>query len=161
MAKEQEVEVTEAPAEGEKKNKSIVPSKYAGRYKAGGSDALAAFINEQCKGKDGFEYPAFFELCKKNGIAEEKVDHYAGQVGENRHGSQGRARMTLRNMLATVARKNGKLLNLSGEEVAINIPKPALSGSAAKRAAAAGSGGGDSDAGNPSSGGSEAATSQF
>jgi hypothetical protein len=135
MADEQEVtEVAigaPAEAEGKKETKSIVPAKYAGRYKAGGSDALAAFINEQCKGKDGFEYSAFFELCKKNGIEETKVDHYAGQVKDSRHGSQGRARMTLRNMLATIARKNGKLVNLAGEEVAINLPKPALSGAAA------------------------------
>jgi hypothetical protein len=125
-----------APAEP-KSTKSIVPAKYAGRYKAGGSDALASFINENCKGKDGFEYPAFFELCKKNGIDAAKVDHYAEQVGANRHGSQGRSRMTLRNMLATIARKNGKLLNLKGEEVAINLPKPALSGAAANVAAKA------------------------
>jgi hypothetical protein len=155
MADEQEVAVAEAPAE-KKETKSIVPAKYAGRYKAGGSDALAAFINENCKGKDGFEYPAFFELCKKNGIDEAKVDHYAGQIKDNRHGSQGRARMTLRNMLATIARKNGKLQNLNGEEVAINLPKPALSG-----AAAAAAEGGDSAAGNPSSGTAEAATSQY
>ena len=156
MAEEQEVEVAEATTE-KKETKSIVPAKYAGRYKAGGSDALAAFINENCKGKDGFEYPAFFELCKKNGIDEAKVDHYAGQIKDNRHGSQGRARMTLRNMLATIARKNGKLQNLNGEEVAINLPKPTVSGAAASAAQAAGSGSGDSAGGQSA----EAATSQF
>ena len=130
-----------APAtEAAKTTKSIVPAKYAGRYKAGGSDALASFINENCKGKDGFEYPAFFELCKKNGLDAAKVDHYAGQVSSTRHGSQGRARMTLRNMLATIARKNGKLVNLKGEEVAINLPKPQLTGAAAAAQANAASG---------------------
>ena len=124
MADETEVQV-------EKETKSIVPAKYAGRYKNGGTDALAEFINEQCKGKDGFEYPAFFELCRKNGIAEEQVAKYEGQVAESRHGSQGRARMTLRNMLATIARKNGKLVNLSGAEVEVTVPKPTLSGAAA------------------------------
>ena len=145
---------TDAP----KTTKSIVPAKYAGRYKAGGSDALAAFINENCKGKDGFEYPAFFELCKKNGIDAAKVDHYAGQVSSNRHGSQGRARMTLRNMLATIARKNGKLQNLKGEEVAINLPKPALTGAAAAAASAAQGGEGSANPAAPTAG---AATSQF
>jgi hypothetical protein len=137
QAQTTETPATPVPAEA-KSTKSIVPAKYAGRYKAGGSDALAAFINDNCKGKDGFEYPAFFELCKKNGIDAAKVDHYAGQVSSNRHGSQGRARMTLRNMLATIARKNGKLQNLKGEEVAINLPKPVLSGAAANAAAIAG-----------------------
>src|SRR5580765_2355176 len=91
----------------EKKPKSIVPAKYAGRYKGGGSDSLADFINEQCKGKDGFEYPAFFELCRLNGVSEEQIQKYQEQIAEKRHGSQGRTRMTLRNMLATVARNNG------------------------------------------------------
>jgi hypothetical protein len=112
--------------------KSIVPARYAGRYKAGGSDALAEFINAQCKGKDGFEYPAFFELALKNGVSQEQVDKYSAQVNEKRHGSQGRARMTLRNMIATSVRKNGKAIALDGSEVAIDLPKPELSGAAAK-----------------------------
>jgi hypothetical protein len=121
----------EAPAT-EKSTKSIVPSKYAGKYKDGGSDALAEFIKSQAVGKDGFEFSAFFELCRKNGIAEEKVAHYEGMVARKEHGAEGRARMTLRNMLATPARKNGKLVALDGTEVAIDLPKPAVSGAAAK-----------------------------
>lgn len=124
----------DAPAPAKK---SIVPSKYAGKYKDGGSDELAKFINEQASGKDGFEYPAFFQLCRLNGIADEKVAHYEKQVADKEHGSQGRARMTLRNMLATFARKNGKLKALNGEEVAINIAKAVLSGAAAKAQEAA------------------------
>jgi len=119
----------------EKEPKSIVPKKYAGRYKGGGSDALAEFIKEQASGKEGFEFPAFFDLARKNGIPEEKVAHYESQVAEKLPGSQGR--MTLRNMLATFARKNGKLVGLNGEEVAIDLPKPALSGAAAKAAGGA------------------------
>lgn len=115
-----------------KSTKSIVPSKYAGKYKDGGSDALAEFIKGQCVGKDGFEFSAFFELCRKNGIAKEKVDHYESLVTNKAHGAEGRARMTLRNMLATPARKNGKLVALDGTEVAIDLPKPAVSGAAAK-----------------------------
>lgn len=114
--------------------KSIVPSKYAGKYKDGGSDALAEFINQQCTGKDGFEYSAFFTLCRKNiagNLTEEKIAHYEGQVAEKLHGSQGRARMTLRNMLATICRKEGGLVGLDGEKVEIDLPKPQVSGAAA------------------------------
>jgi hypothetical protein len=42
--------------------------------------------------------------------------------------------MTLRNMLATFVRKNGKAVGLDGTETEINLPKPALTG-AAKAAA--------------------------
>lgn len=119
------------------KGKSIVPSKYAGKYKGGGSDDLANFINDQCKSSDGsFSFPTFFQLCRDNGIDDTKVAHYATQVAEKRHGAEGRARMTLRNMLATTARKNGKLVGLNGTEVEINLPKPAVSGAAAKAKAA-------------------------
>lgn len=130
----------------EKRTKSIVPPKYANKYKGGGSDALAEFIKAQCVGKDGFEFPAFFQLCRANGIAEEQVAKYEGQLAEKRHGAEGRARMTLRNMLATFARKNGKLTDLGGNEVEINLPKPALSG-AAKAAAEKGEESGEAGAG--------------
>jgi hypothetical protein len=134
---EQEQSAESASAEAAPKTtKSIVPAKYAGRYKSGGSDALAEFIKAQCNTKDGFDFPKFFELCKANGVPAEKVDHYAGQVAEKRHGAQGRARMTLRNMLATIARKDGKLKDLGGEEVSISLPKPMLSGAAKAQAEA-------------------------
>lgn len=122
----------EAPASTEDKaTKSIVPSGWKSK-----NDQLAQFVNEQCSGKEGFEYPAFFALCRKNGLAEDKVKHYEELVASKAHGSQGRAKMTLRNMLATIARKDGKLIGLSGEEVAIDLPKPALGGAAAKAAEA-------------------------
>jgi hypothetical protein len=124
----------EAQAPEIKTTKSIVPSKYSGRYKNGGEDPLALFIKEQCATPEGFNFGKFFDLCSKNGIADEKVDHYRNQVAEKRHGAEGRARMTLRNMLATLVRKNGKAIGLDGSEVAINLPKPALTG-AAKAAA--------------------------
>lgn len=145
MNQEAEVQTeatTETAAPVEKTTKSIVPPRYAGKYKAGGNDALAAFINEQCRESTGagigaFDYDKFWELCKINGIADNKVDHYANQVAEKRHGSQGRSRMTLRNMLATFARAKGTLKNLSGEEVAVLVEKPAVSGAAAKAQEAA------------------------
>lgn len=117
-----------------KTTKSIVPSKYAGRYKNGGEDALATFIKDQCTTQEGFQSDRFFDLCLKNGIAEDKVAHYKGQVAEKRHGAEGRARMTLRNMLATFVRKNGKATALDGQEVPLSLPKAALTG-AAKAAA--------------------------
>lgn len=140
MAKKENTAAAEtqdsADTESQKESKSIVPSKYAGKYKGGGSDALAEFIKSQCVGKDGFEFTAFFELCKKNGIDAAKVDHYKSLVEAKAHGAEGRARMTLRNMLATPARKNGKLVALDGTEVSIDMPKPALTGAAAKAAEA-------------------------
>jgi len=114
----------------EKLKKSIVPAKYAGRYKNGGEDALAQFIKQQCVSDGTFSFEHFFELMEKNGIAKEKVEHYRDQVSEKRHGAEGRARMTLRNMLATIVRKNGKAVGLNDDEVAINLPKPALTGAA-------------------------------
>jgi hypothetical protein len=134
-ANQEEVQMSdEAQAPEVKTTKSIVPSKYSGRYKNGGEDPLALFIKEQCATPEGFNFGKFFDLCSKNGIADEKVDHYRNQVAEKRHGAEGRARMTLRNMLATLVRKNGKAIGLDGSEVAINLPKPALTG-AAKAAA--------------------------
>jgi hypothetical protein len=121
-------DVTQAPEV--KTTKSIVPSKYSGRYKNGGDDPLAMFIKEQCIREGTFQFEHFFELCARNGIPAEKVDHYRNQVSEKRHGAEGRARMTLRNMLATIVRKNGKAVGLDGSEVAINLPKPALTGAA-------------------------------
>lgn len=127
----------EAPATEQaapKTTKSIVPSKYAGRYKNGGEDPLAVFIKEQCKTPEGFSFEKFFELMTKNGLPADKVEHYKGQVAEKRHGAEGRARMTLRNMLATIVRKENKAVGLDGKEVSLNLPKVALTG-AAKAAA--------------------------
>jgi hypothetical protein len=120
-----EAEATEA-----KKTKSIVPSKYSGRYKNGGEDPLALFIKEQCVADGAFSFEKFFDLMEKNGVPAEKVEHYRGQVAEKRHGAEGRARMTLRNMVATIVRKSGKAIGLDGSEVSIDLPKPALTGAA-------------------------------
>lgn len=145
----QAVTLPDGPAPAETKTtKSIVPARYADRYKKGGGDALAEFINAQCGEKEGFSFTKFWELCKKNGLPAEKVDHYAGQVDEKRHGAQGRARMTLRNMLATIVRRDGKLTALDGSEVDLSLPKPVLSGAAAAAA-------------KPSEAKGEAVTSQF
>ena len=136
---------TTAP-EAEKK-KSIVPSKYSGKYKDGG-DAVSKYMQEQSSGKEGFEFGAFFSLCRKNGIEEAKVAHYEALVADkaNNHGIEGRARMTLGNMLRAKARKNGKLVGLNDEETAFDIPKPAVSGAAAAAQSAAGESGAEASA---------------
>jgi hypothetical protein len=117
--------------------KSIVPAKYSGKYKGGGSDPVAVFINEQSKGKDGFEFPAFFALARKNGIDDTKVSHYEGIVAAKEHGAEGRARMTIGNMLRAKARKESKLIGLNDAETAFDLPKPAVSGAAAAAQASA------------------------
>jgi hypothetical protein len=127
-----EAPATETPAPAEAKvTKSIVPARYAGKYKKGGIDSLAEFINANCSEKGVFDFPKFWELCKKNGLPADKVDHYTQQVVDKRHGAQGRARMTLRNMLATIVRRDGKLVALDGSETTLSLPKPVLSGAAA------------------------------
>ena len=120
-----------------KVTKSIVPSKYSSKYKDGGTDELATFIKAQCTDNGNFSFDKFFELCAKNGVPQEKVDHYKAQVAEKRHGAEGRARMTLRNIMATTVRKEGKAIGLDGAEVGISLPKAVLAGAAAKAAEAA------------------------
>lgn len=118
---------TQVAAAEPTKTKSIVPPGWKPK-----NDELSQFIDKQCVGKDGFEYSALFELCRKNGLDEAKIKNYEEVVASKVHGGQGRAKMTLRNMLATPARKNGNLIALDGSEVAISIAKPAASGAAAK-----------------------------
>lgn len=121
--------------------KSIVPAKYANKYKGGGADDLAKFINDQCKtkpdadGKGGgeFDFDAFFTLCEKNDVPKEQVDKYRQVVAEAPQGANGRARMTLRNMLAARVRKaEGKVIAVDGSEHQVDVAKPAVSGAAAK-----------------------------
>lgn len=132
-------QLTEAAAASTevKETKSIVPAKYAGKYKGGGQGATSDFIRATCGEGDKFEYPAFFSLCRKNGIAEDKVALYEGQVESKTQGANGRARMTLGNMLRALARKNQKLVNLADEEVEVAEPAAKLTGAAAAAAAKA------------------------
>lgn len=134
--KTEEVEntVAETVADAPKERKSIVPSGWKSK-----GDALKTFIDAQSSGKDGFEYPAFFALMRKNEVPEEKVAHYEAQVNENRNGARGRAVMTLRNILVPIIRKRGHAIGLDGSETPMDLPKPAPSGAAkaAKEKAAA------------------------
>lgn len=125
----------EAAATTEKK--SIVPPKYNdGRYKNGGNDPLAEFIKGIAYDKGELVESTFFELARKNiggSLTEEKIAHYEAQCTDKRQGAAGRARMTIGNMLRSIARKQGFLLNLSGDKVEITgLAKPAVSGAAAK-----------------------------
>lgn len=122
-----------APA-AEKSTKSIVPAKYGTKYRDGGSDDLANFINAQCAEgeKKEFSFAKYFELCRKNGLDEAKVKHYEGLVESKVRGGEGRARMTLRNMLATPARKQGHLVGLDDKKVKIDLPVREATGAAAK-----------------------------
>lgn len=142
-AEEAQVENTNDPAavnagaETKGPPKSVVPAKYAGRYKKDGeayNKPLAVFIRAQCGEGDKFEFPAFFSLCRINGIAEEQVAKYEAQVATKANGVNGRARMTLANMLRSIARKNQTLKDLSGNEQPVPEAKAALSGAAAAQA---------------------------
>lgn len=124
--------VTETATAETKSTKSIVPAKYAGKYKNGGSDPVAEFIKAQCGEGDKFNFDTFFALCQKNGISTDQTNKYSGQIAENLQGAKGRARMTLGNTLRANARKNGKLVGLDDAEVEIaGLAKPTLSGAAA------------------------------
>lgn len=112
-----------------KESKSIVPAKYAGKYKGGGQGPTSDFIRQVCGEGDKFEFPAFFQLCEKNGIPKEQIDKYKGEVEEKKNGANGRARMTLGNMLRAIARKNQKLVALNGDEY--EVPEPAIKPSGA------------------------------
>ena len=102
--------------------KSIVPSKYAGKYKNGGDDALATFIKEQCTVDGKFDFDKFFELATKNGIAQAEVDKYKAQVDAKIGGAAGRARMTLRNRMTPIARKGEGMTGLDGEKYDVKLP---------------------------------------
>lgn len=128
--------VAEGATEAAPAKKSIVPAKYAGKYKGAG-DAVAEFINKESSDTSGFQFQAFFALCRANGLDEAKVKMYEDQVfTENRHGAKGRARMTLGNMLRSLARKNGGLKGLNGEVTELVVAKVALAGAAAAAQAA-------------------------
>lgn len=106
-----------------KESRSVVPAKYAGKYKNGGEGPTSEFIKAQCGEGDKFEFPAFFQLAAKNGIDEAKIANYKSAVDAKTNGANGRARMTLGNMLRALARKNQKLVGLNGKDVAVAEPQ--------------------------------------
>lgn len=123
-----------APSEGETKTvKSIVPTKYAGKYKSGQRDALGTFIDEQCVVDNAFSFDKFFDLCKANGIPEDEVNKYKVQVDAKVGGAAGRARMTLRNRLTPLARKGDGMKGLDGKTYDVKLPPVKASGAAAPK----------------------------
>lgn len=136
MAKEAKHVEAEASATTETKStKSVVPAKYAGKYKGGGSGPVPEFIKSQSYDNGAIVLDSFWALCRKNELPEDKVQHYIDLVASKAQGAAGKARMTLGNMLAAKARKQGFLLDQSGNQVALDVPKPAPSGAAAKAVA--------------------------
>lgn len=125
---------TETTTETPKERKSIVPAGWKSK-----NDALSAFINEQATGKDGFEFPGFFALMRINEVPEDQVAKYEAQVAAKQAGANGRAKMTLRNILVPIIRKRGHVIALDGSKIDMDIPKPAPSGAAAKAKADAAS----------------------
>lgn len=123
-------EAGKAP-EAKTETKSIVPAKYAGKYKGGGQGPTSDFIRKVCGEGDKFEFSAFFDLCRKNGLPEDKVALYEGQVAAKTNGANGRARMTLGNMLRAKARKEKKLVDLNGAEWDVPEEPVKVSGAAA------------------------------
>lgn len=114
--------------------KSIVPARYAGKYKNGGSGPVPEFIKSQAYDQGAIVLESFWALCRKNELPEDKVEHYIQLVEDKAQGANGKARMTLGNMLAAKARKQGFLIDLAGNQVELDVPKPTLSGAAAKAA---------------------------
>lgn len=112
--------------------KSIVSPKYRDAYKGKEPDWLGKLINSECtkteprtrkvKSKDGeatetvteqvvvgVDTDKLLAMARKNGL---DVDALEAQSGN--HGFAGRARMTVRNMLQTVAKQRHGLYNVGG-----------------------------------------------
>lgn len=109
------------------KTKSIVPAGWKSK-----NDDLKQYIDTACADDKGaFDFTKFADLAKANGVDAGKVDHYSGVVASKAHGAEGRAKMTVRNMLASIVRKNGKIVSVDGTETPMTLAKPAVSGAAA------------------------------
>lgn len=139
-------ETTAASAEGEKTVKSIVPNKYAAKYKdPANDDALRTFIKEQCG--QPINLTKFYELCRLNGVGEEHIKVFADKtenLGNDEKGNPvkpaggvaGRAVMTLRNRLTPVARKGEGIKGLDGVTYDVKLPPAPKTGAVAKAAEA-------------------------
>lgn len=122
-----------APAPAPTTSKSIVSDKYRDKYKNAPKDWFKTFIEGQATATrtvkvtkpnptnpdekitvdeqrpDGVDVKALFKLAKANGL---NVDKYEAQVDD--HGFPGRFRMTVGNMLRTVAKQRHGLFNKDG-----------------------------------------------
>lgn len=127
--KDKEAAATAAPEAEVSVVKSIVNSKYRGKYAADQKDWLAKFIDthatktksvkvksadgegtETKKVPDGVDVDALHSLAEANGLDIESLKAQSGN-----HGYAGRARMTVRNMLQTVAKQRHGLHGNDGQ----------------------------------------------
>ena len=123
-------EAPAAEAAPAKANKSIVPSKYAGKYKKP-MDELAKFLDDNATTEGTLDPIKLFAICRANGIADAHIEPYEKAVADKAHGASGRARMTLRNRLATIVRKEGGLVvEKDGAKTAIHLAPLATVGAA-------------------------------
>lgn len=94
------------------------------RHRDGNSPALLGFIRVQCDTMAGFDHAKFFDLCEINGVPKPWVDQYRAVVLKD-GSSWGRAFMLFRNRLGQIARWKGKLLDLAGNEIKIDLSEEA------------------------------------
>lgn len=126
-------------AEAETESKSIINTKKYS-YKRGQGSPTALFIEQHCVPTEGdsknqLDFDAFFTLCEKNELPQEKIDNFRKQIAENAHGAPGRARMTLGNMLAAKARKDQALVDPKGKKQKVEQPQLPKREPSAKKAA--------------------------
>lgn len=92
----------------------FIKSKYREEYRKhedSCGDDLAQFLGSEFKDKDGKFMPAeFIAFVEENGIEPGEFRAITRKSGDLPHGLMGRARMTLRNRLASLVRKNGHLI---------------------------------------------------
>lgn len=140
--------VAGAGAEGSKEVKSIVPTKYASKYKdPANDDALRTFIKEQCGENGKINLPKFYALLRANGVADEhikKFEDLTENLGNDEKGNPikpaggvaGRAVMTLRNRLTPIARSDKGIVGLDGKTYDVKLPPAPKTGAVAKAAEA-------------------------
>ena len=145
-------EQVHSPSAGEpggaeaKEVKSIVPSKYAAKYKdPNNDDPLRTFIKEQCG--QPIDLSKFYALLRANGIAEEHIKKFevlTENLGNDDKGNPikpaggvaGRAVMTLRNRLTPIARTDKGIVGLDGKTYDVRLPPAPKTGAVAKAAEA-------------------------
>lgn len=95
---------------------SIINEKYKGKYK-GASDPIGELINAQCvgtqEGNKGINLDDLFAMAENNHIGGDKIAEFKGQVGQKN--ATGRLRMTIGNMLRSIAIKRGGLFGADGK----------------------------------------------
>lgn len=139
---ENQTENAGAEASGEAKEiKSIVPSKYAAKYKdPSNDDPLRKFIKEQCG--TPIDLVKFYALLRANSVGNEHIEKFEAVTTNLPEGQKpaggvaGRAVMTLRNRLTPIARSDKGLVGLDGKTYDVKLPPAPKTGAVAKAAEA-------------------------